>query len=110
MSHTCRRRSLALVGLAALATSCAGPTGPPADATPRCEVHQAPLVAGTAPVVYGLPLRPSLAYADARRRSFPHAATSVAGGCIGGGEEERAAVRYCPACRDAAAAFAAAGR
>lgn len=59
-----------------------------------CEVHGESLVEGEAPVIYGFQ-RESVERFEASKRFFPHASSSVSGGClVSAGQQATARVRY----------------
>ena len=64
-----------------------------------CEVHGESLVEGESPVIYGFQ-RETAERLEASTRFFPHAASSVPGGClIASGQPTSERVRFCQACR-----------
>src|SRR3989442_14105987 len=63
----------------------------------RCQVHDLPLVHGTAPILYGL-LIWDPDYGSAQAERFPNARSSIPGGCLMCQAKE-ADVWYCPECR-----------
>ena len=69
-----------------------------------CSVHRVALVEGEAPIAYGL-IRFDRAYLKARKRLFPNSRSFVLGGCVVSLEDRKAAVRYCPRCREAERAW-----
>lgn len=75
----------------------------PSNKTPPglvCEVHNVPLQAGVAPVVYGL-LNLDSDYLAAKKQNYPNSASFVIGGCSVEPEKARA-VAFCPKCRESA--------
>ena len=65
---------------------------------PVCEVHNVPLKAGVAPVVYGL-MGFDGEYLASKKALFPNSASFVIGGCSVQPEKAQA-VAYCPKCRE----------
>jgi len=111
-----------VAALCSLVVGCAADPGPdvieaPAHRTPDeveqewarrpygddspCAVYGEPRQLDRVPVVYGL-LGYNPGYLDARRRRFPNANTSYAGGCVTTPHSpQEKAVYYCPECREA---------
>ena len=69
-----------------------------------CEVHGEPLLDDTLPVFEAWCVEPDLSAEEIGARHFPHAETFV----WGTGLPDPFPVRYCPACRDAEAAWSSA--
>jgi hypothetical protein len=68
-----------------------------------CEVHGEELKLDTVPIHYGL-IRFKPDYSKARETQFPHANSSLLGGCVVR-EETKAEVLYCTKCREAESAW-----
>jgi hypothetical protein len=87
-----------------------GPDSTPRDYTvgqsPICEVHHIQMQRTSVRVVYGLPGSSALAEAryEASKKAFPHAETSVSGGCVvaPGISATNAFIYTCPECKKAA--------